>query len=121
MEHAPSPSDPSVRQTNRKMTVKNVAKNAKRLLQKKGELKRRQYPTTVLPRAQGKLKILGNAQARCITWPRLNVVRKDGTPLHSNVMVNEDGTLLQSKLKCAIGICLLFRCLKMQMDHERGL
>ncbi|XP_024318903.1 uncharacterized protein LOC112272420 [Brachypodium distachyon] len=55
-------------------------------------------PTTVLPRAQGKLKILGNAQARCITWPRLNVVRKDGTPLHSNVMVNEDGTLLQSKV-----------------------
>ena len=28
---------------------------------------------TMLPRAHGKMKMLGNAQARCIPWPRLNV------------------------------------------------
>ena len=28
---------------------------------------------TELPRAQGKINKLGNAQARCIPWPRKNV------------------------------------------------
>ncbi|VAI54444.1 unnamed protein product [Triticum turgidum subsp. durum] len=42
--------------------------------------------TTELPRAQGKINKLGNAQARCIPWPRKNIMQIDRTTvLHSKV------------------------------------
>ncbi|KAI5004161.1 hypothetical protein ZWY2020_031404 [Hordeum vulgare] len=42
--------------------------------------------TTELPRAQGKTNKLGNAQARCIPWPRKNIMQTDDTTLlHSKV------------------------------------
>ncbi|XP_037450565.1 uncharacterized protein LOC119320692 [Triticum dicoccoides] len=42
--------------------------------------------TTELPRAQGKINKIGNAQARCIPWPRKNIMQTGRTTvLHSKV------------------------------------
>ncbi|PNT64658.1 uncharacterized protein LOC100840765 isoform X2 [Brachypodium distachyon] len=42
--------------------------------------------TTLLPRSQGRVLNMGNAQARSIPWPRENVTSKNGTPLMSKVI-----------------------------------
>jgi len=39
--------------------------------------------TTILPRSHGKIQNLGSATARCIPWPRQNIICRDGTPLQS--------------------------------------
>jgi len=39
--------------------------------------------TTILPRALGKIQNLGSATARCIPWPRQNIICSDLTQLQS--------------------------------------
>ncbi|XP_052149161.1 uncharacterized protein LOC127767762 isoform X3 [Oryza glaberrima] len=41
---------------------------------------------TILPRANGMINILGNAQARCIPWPRENLIHPNGKALYSKVL-----------------------------------
>jgi len=41
--------------------------------------------TTILPRALGKIQNLGSATARCIPWPRQNIICSDLTQLQSKV------------------------------------
>uniref|UniRef100_A0A0E0FAG6 Uncharacterized protein n=1 Tax=Oryza meridionalis TaxID=40149 RepID=A0A0E0FAG6_9ORYZ len=51
---------------------------------------------TIIPRAYGMISKSGSAQARCIPWPRDNLMHPSGQALHSKLM-HPSGQALHSK------------------------